>query len=56
MTAQEIVDRLLNDTDKGITPDRLRKLRSLAKRSNVQIEDVLRAMPPSLIAELKKEL
>lgn len=54
MTAQEIVDRLMQDPDKGITPDRLRKLRSLAKRSNVPIEDVLRAMPPDAIAELKK--
>lgn len=53
MTAEEIVARLLNDPDKGITPDRLRKLRSLAKRSNVPIEDVLRAMPPAVIEALK---
>jgi hypothetical protein len=43
MTAEDIAARLLNG--KPITVDRLKKMRALCQRSNVDVLDVLKAIP-----------
>lgn len=50
MTAEDIAARLMNG--KPITVDRLKKLRALCKRSNIEFVDVLKAVPPRTVGEI----
>jgi len=51
VTVQEIVDRVLLDSE--FTPVRVAKLKALCARSNVSYDDVLNALPHTVVAQIK---